>query len=91
MSNDGPDLQRVPQYTQPRTDIPVPEKDVIDPVAEYEHGEFHCIQIARNMGLAIAFNLRDFPNDDFKQGYVDCYNLLANMEQEDYERYINNG
>jgi hypothetical protein len=87
--NDSPDLQRTPQYTQPRRDIPIPESDVLDPVAEYNRGEVQALDDTENNGFAYAIERSYFLIDidqeknyskDYIQGYFDAVETLAQQE-----------
>jgi hypothetical protein len=82
------DYQRTPTFSGfQKTDIPVPEKDILDPVAEYNRGEVAAMQMIESRGLG---NARDYlygmldekyeTLEDFIQGYSDALELIATRE-----------
>lgn len=84
--NQGEDLQRTPTYTQP-LDFPIPEKDFIDPVAEYNLGELAAMEDIEECGFFFARDVCDEMVDnyyemrpDFVQGYADALETLATRE-----------
>lgn len=81
-----PDRQRTPTYTQNRG-IPVPEKDLIDPVAEYNLGELAAMEDIEHGGFSFARDVCDEMIDkyyemrpSFVQGYADALEAIATRE-----------
>jgi hypothetical protein len=87
ITNDSADLQRTPQYTQPRRDIPIPEKDILDPVAEFNHGELAAMDVVNTIGFSGAFayglGLMDagLNSEDFIQGFFDTLRFLESRDE----------
>jgi hypothetical protein len=86
MFNQGDDLQRTPIYSRKR-DIPIPEKDILDPVAEYNKGELYAMEIIEDQGWPAARNVETSlletyeEHPDFTQGYCDALEFEATREQ----------
>ena len=82
--NDSTDLQRTPQFTQPRRDIPIPEKDILDPVAEYNRGELDAMKDIDQVGFRVAREVLDELLDgeysDYVQGYADALEFEGKRE-----------
>lgn len=85
MMHDGEDLQRTPVYKS--GGIPVPEKDLIDPVAEYNLGELAAMEDIEECGFFFARDVCDEMIDnyyemrpDFVQGYADALETMATRE-----------
>jgi hypothetical protein len=86
-NNDSPDLQRTPQYTQPRRDIPVPEKDIYDPVADYNQGELAAMDYIEQKGFYGINDVVDYLIDqiyenrpEYVQGFADALEVIAKRE-----------
>lgn len=82
--NEADDLQRTPTYSRTRN-IPVPEKDVLDPVAEYNRGELSAMEDIEEFGFSYARDKCDalidsYKDVDYTQGYADALEVIANRE-----------
>jgi hypothetical protein len=92
------DLQRTPifsayqdQFGNSRA-IPVPEKDILDPVAEYNQGEWDCMRVLFDEGFNAAQDTlfaRNITSRHYLKGYKDCYQVFMKMTEAQFERAMN--
>jgi hypothetical protein len=86
-TNKAKDLQRTPIFQDTPRDVPIPEADVIDPVAEYNHGELDAMGWIEEVGFRMAGDMANsllvyvydvYP--DYVQGFFDAVETLAKRE-----------
>lgn len=84
--NESQDNQRTPTYTQ-NHGIPIPEKDILDPVAEYNRGELAAMEVIERVGFSAARAYCDGlilavydKQKDFIQGFADALEVIAQEE-----------
>lgn len=86
-TNKAKDLQRTPIFQYTDRDVVIPERDVIDPVAEYNEGELDAMDWIESVGFRMAGDMANsllvyvyeyYP--DYVQGFFDAVETLAKRE-----------
>lgn len=84
--NQDNDKQRTPEFYQ-RGGIPIPESDVLDTVAEYNHGELDALKDIEEFGFRYVqdranklLNAEYDRKRDYIQGYFDALEFEGTRE-----------